>query len=220
MTTTTSTTTTLPPGPAFYGTPFSSFCSLLGHPQIMTGLFVDILQRHFADPSTIEFPDLQELVWQADERTHILIETAYRWRPELTQKRPAVIVKRNAYSKIRKGIGDRRQGPPVDEVGDPHYVTYWSGSHTLFCMGSGGAIAELVATEVEKELEGFAPVLRQVLGLMRIEVMQTGPVSILEEAQENFVVPVTVGYIYERRWAIREQAPRLANVSLSLLIGC
>jgi hypothetical protein len=218
--TTTSTTTTLPPGPAFVGTPFSAFCSMLGRPQLMTGLFVDILQRHFTDDANIEEPDLRQLIWQPDERTHILIETAYRWRPELTQKRPAVIVKRNAYANVRMGIGDRRLGPSVDEVGDPHYVTYWSGSHTLFCLGSSGAIAELLAAEVQRELTEFGPIIRQVLGLFRVQVMQIGAVSILEEAQENFVVPVTVGYAYEERWAIREQAPRLANVSLSLLIGC
>ena len=186
----------------------------------MTGLFRDLLQRHFASPAYIEEPDLQDLIWSAGERTSILIESAYRWRPELSQKRPAVIVKRNAYSKHRVGINDQRLGNSVDEVGDPHFITYRVGSHTLFCLGGSAPQAELLACEVERELEQFGPVIRQILGLFRFEYQQTGPVAILEEAQENFVVPVTFGYAYENRWAIREQAPRLRSVSKTLLLQC
>ena len=220
MTTTTTTTTTPPPGPAFAGTRFSAFCHLLGRPQIMTGLFRDILQRHFASPDHIEEPDLQQLIWSADERTSILIESAYRWLPGMTQFRPAVVVKRNAYVNVRLGIGDRGQGPPVDSRGDPHYNTFWTGSHTLFCLANAPAHCELLTCEVQRELSQFGPIIREVLGLHRWQVMQVGTMSVLEEAQENFVVPITVGYTYEDRWAIREQAPLLSSISKSLLLEC
>lgn len=216
MTTTTTTTTTLPPGPTYTGTTISSFCTLMGRPQIMTGLFRDILQRHFASPRYTEEPDLVDLLWQGDDRTNILIETAYRWRPGLTQKRPAVIVKRNAYANVRVGIADRRQGPASDCEGE-HYITYWSGSHTLFCIAGGGAQAELLSTEVQRELTEFGPAIRDELNLFRFQVLQLGAIAIMEEAQENFVVPVTVGYAYEQRWVLREQVPRLNDISLSLI---
>ena len=105
----------------------------------------------------------------------------------------------------------------ADKEGNDHYVTFWKGSHTLFCIGGTGAQAEILATEVQRELTEFGPELVRTLGLMRFQVTEIGAVGELEEAQENFVVPVTVGYAYEERWITRIQGPRLNTVSLSLI---
>jgi hypothetical protein len=204
----------------FVGTDLSSLCSLLNRPLILTGVFRDILARHFADAGYIEEPDLKHLIWKSGEDTNILIESIHRWRPELTEHRPAVIIKRNAYQNVRKGIGDMRQGPPADGQGHPHYVTFWTGSHTLFCIGGTGAQAELLGTEVQRELTEFGPEIARALGLTRFNVTQVGAVAELEEAQENFTVPVTVGYTYEERWRLRKQAPLLHSVSLSMIFEC
>jgi len=196
----------------------SSFCELMASPQIMTGVFRDILQRHFAAEAQIEEPDLRNLIWHSGEQTNILIEVAYRWDPALTQKRPAVIIKRNAYKNIRLGIGDSLQFPYVDATGDRHFSTGWLGSHTLFCLGNSGAKAELLSSEVQRELTCFAEIIRKTLSLLRFQVLEIGAVSVLEEAQENFVVPVTVSYAYCQHWRIRPQVPRLNNISMSCLI--
>jgi hypothetical protein len=50
--------------------------------------------------------------------------------------------------------------------------------------------------------------------------MQIGPVAEIEEAQESFTVPVTVGYTYEERWTIKQEAPLLSNISLSKILEC
>ena len=144
-------TTTTPP-PTYLGSFFSSFCSLLGRPQLMTGIFRDILMRHFYSAGHIEDPNLRQLVWRPGETTDILIESVYRWRPELTEHRPGVLIKRNAMQNERRGIGDRHQGQVTDMYGHEHYATFWVGSHTLFCIGGSGAQAELLGTEVQREL--------------------------------------------------------------------
>jgi len=198
-------------------TDLSSLCSLMNRPIVLTGLFRDVLIRHFSSDKYIEEPDLRHLIWKSGEDTGILIESIHRWRPETTERRPAVIVKRNAYQNERRGIGDRRMGPIADKEGNDHYVTFWKGSHTLFCIGGTGAQAEILATEVQRELTEFGPELVRTLGLMRFQVTEIGAVGELEEAQENFVVPVTVGYAYEERWITRIQGPRLNTVSLSLI---
>lgn len=211
------------PAPAptqFIGTDVSSLCSLLGRPIILTGIFRDILARHFARPEYIEEPDLKHLIWNNTETSEILIESIHRWRPELTERRPGVIVKRNAYQNIRTGIGDRRQGPPADSDGNAHYATFWTGSHTLFCIGGTGAQAELLGTEVQRELTEFGPEIARALDFKRFQVLQVGAVAELEEAQENLVVPVTVGYTYDERWVIRPQAARLKSVSMSMIFDC
>jgi hypothetical protein len=185
----------------------------------MTGVLRDILMRHFVG-GNVEEPDLRQLVWRAGETTDILIESVHRWRPELTEHRPAILIKRNTLQNQRRGIGDMQQGNLPDQFGHEHYATFWVGSHTLFCVGGSGAQAELLATEVQRHLTEFARPFAFSLGIHRFQVTQIGAVAELEEAKENWVVPVTVGYGYDERWKLIEQAPRLHNVSLSLIAEC
>jgi hypothetical protein len=197
----------------FTGTDVSSLCSLLPRPILMTGLFRDLLIRHFSSASNIEDSQLRNLLWKNADDTGILVESVHRWRPDLTEKRPAVIIKRNAYQNERKGIGDIRQGPPVDREGFAHYATFWTGSHTLFCIGGSGAQAEILGAEVQRYLTEFSPVILTSLDLKRFQVLQIGAVAEIEEAQENFAVPITVGYTFEQRWILRPQVPLLTTIS-------
>lgn len=202
----------------FIGETISSLCSLLPRPLIMTGIFREILVRHFYTQTNIETPELQHLLWKSGEQTNILIESIYRWRPELTEHRPAVILKRNTCRNRRLGIEDRLQAPPSDQWGGVHFSTFWVGSHTLFCIGGSGAQAELLATEVVREIHHFHPVIRRAAILHKLSVTEIGEVAELEEASENFVVPVVVGYGYEDRWVIRQEAPTLRGISLSYIL--
>jgi len=201
----------------YFGVKLSALCVLMPRPLILTGIFRDVLTRHFVAEDYIESPDLRHLIWREGEDTGIIIESIHRWRPELTEMRPGVIVKRNAYASNQRGIGDRLQGPPTDAEGFAHYATFWTGSHTLFCIGGSGAQAELLGAEVQRELTQFGPELARVLNMKRLRVSQIGAVAELEEAQANFAVPVTVGYTYEENWIIRPQVPRLNKISMSML---
>lgn len=206
--------------PQYIGHDPSSLCSLLPRAVLLTGVFRDILTRHFISADQIEDPMLRDVIWKNADDTGILIESVHLWKPQTTEKRPAVIVKRNAYQNQRRGTGDRRMGPHADREGFEHFVTFWTGSHTLFCLGGSGAQADILAGEVQRHLTQFTDPISVTLGLLRMQVLQAGPVAELEEAQENFVVPITVGYSYEERWVIKPQAPLLSNISTSMILEC
>jgi hypothetical protein len=204
----------------YYGTTVSSLCSMLPSSVLMTGVLRDILSRHFFEAERIEDPDLRHLIWREGIQTGILIESAHRWIATNVEQAPAIVVKRNSSARMFRGIGDRRQGQPVDRDGFPHYLGLWVGSHTLFCIGQNGAQSELLAWETARHIGWFAPIIRQSLNLKRIQVTQVGATAILEENQQNFVTPVTVGYGYEDAWVIHSKAPRLRAISASLLCDC
>lgn len=205
--------------PQYTGPTISSICELLPRPLIMTGVFRDLLTSHFASPNSIEEADLRELIWRDDPTTSILIESIWRWQPQTTGHRPAVIIKRNRYDNRRVAIGDNRyQLPPADKSGDPHYWTLWVGSHTLFCLGGSGAQVELLASEVQRELTEFGPEIRQAIGLMRFEITEIGAISLLAESEDTFVVPITAGYAFGEGWSLRQQAPRLKRIALSTIL--
>lgn len=201
----------------YIGPHLSSVNQLLGYPILLTGFFRDHFARHFADESTIEYPALQRYIWKDNERTGILIESLHRWDPATTGKRPAILIKRNSFKNYRAGIGDKKQ-PSADIHGNEHFLTFWVGSHTLFCLGGTGAQAEALATEVRREMHQFGPSILESFCLHRFGVVEVGAISELEESTENFVVPVTVGWALQESWMLLQQAPRLKSISLSYLL--
>ena len=204
----------------YIGYMYSSVCATQPRRLIVTGVFIDIMRQHFADPALLDEAHLQNLVWRPDDTTGILIESVTKWVPRLTEKRPAIIVKPNSMTNVRLGLNDQRQGPPVDAQGNKHFSTFWTGSHTLFAIGNSGAQAEILASEIQRQLTGFADEIRRSIGLQQFRVLELGPISELEEAIETFTVPVTVGYAYGENWITRQQAPRIKRISLKMLMDC
>lgn len=172
-----------------------------------------MMVRHFHTPDHIEEPDLRAALWQEGVSTGILVESVHRWRGELTEKRPAIIVKRNAYKSVRVLLNDF-MGPT--EEGNETYSTIWVGSHTLFCIHGTGASVEILATEVQRELTQFGPAIRQELGLKKFQVLEVGQIGEVEEATENNIVPVTVGWAYDETWVLAPEARPLQGIALSI----
>lgn len=195
-----------------------ALCHLGWRPLLLTGLFRELMVQHFATAKHIEEPDLRKLLWQEDPPTGILIESIHRWRGDLVEKRPAIIIKRNAYKNVRIVIADF---VGTDEEGFDNYSTLWVGSHTLFCIHGRGAAAEILGTEVQRELTQFGPMILKMLGLYKFQVTSVGSISELEEAKENFAVPVTVGWAYAENWRLEPESLRLSRVQFEFnLLDC
>ena len=199
---------TVPPTP-------TTLCNMGWRPLMLTGLLRDMLTRHFSSPLLIEDHDLRRLVWREDERTGILIESISRWRQTLVEKRPAVIIKANGRKNVRLGIED---AAGIDSQGNAQYQTFWVGSHTLFCIHSSGASTEILATEVQRELTQFHPVVTGQLGLLSWQVTDVGGLAELEEASESFVIPVTVAWTYTEKWKLSVESLRLRKLDLRVLL--
>jgi hypothetical protein len=196
------------------GVQISTLCQMGLQPIMLTGFFRDLLIRHF-QPENIQSRDLANYIWREDMTTGILIESIHRWRGDLAEKRPAILIKRNQYSNTRMTVGDQAG---TDAQGNRQYVTWWTGSHTLFCIHASGASAEVLATEVQREITQSAPVILQTLGLFRLVVTDVGAISEIEEAKESFVIPVNVTWAYQELWTIKQEALRLRSVGLSTLL--
>lgn len=175
-------------------------------PQRMKALILSVLRMHFADANKIIEPELQKKIWKSDDSTGILIEVAEKWKPNLTERRPGLILKRNPATILHLGFGgDRMQLSTGTAVGRRIHTDFYQGSHTIFCIGGEGAETEILASEVFNELNGFSQLIRSYMNLFRFMVVEVGEMSLLEEASENFVVPITVGYAWQIGWEITEE---------------
>lgn len=210
---------------------YSSLCSTGHTPNILTGAFLRFMQEHFVDSKKIENPKLKDNVFvpEPDDTTEgtyetgILIDPIYKWNPRRFSTRPAIYIKRNEIQMQRLGINDGMTvGVGKDEdgnlktyEGDKHEVGVL-GSHTFFSIGRSGAEAEILASEVFRELQHFAPVLRRDLKLHRLVTAGYTDVQQLDEYDQHFVVAVTMGWAYIEAWRLIPQAPWLKTLSVEV----
>jgi hypothetical protein len=125
------------------------------------------------------------------------------------------MIKRNAYRLMSRSVGNRLG---VDDRGMERFGVIWVGSHTLFCIHGKGAAAEILATEVQREINRFGPALVEDLGfLLRWRVTDVGAISELEESRESFVVPVTVGWAYWDAWTLERESLKLRKVQTKIV---
>lgn len=193
---------------------FRSICELGPRPLVATGWLKIWLQGHFAAKAQIEDAPadgsdnaLTRGLWHPDfKTTSLVIESVTKWQPEVTEFRPSIIIKRNAWKHMRLGIDNRMIPGGTD--GANRYTNWWQGSHTIFCIAGDGAEVEKLAAEVFRELNEFSPVVRRILDLKRLEVMEVGEVfKVKTNARENFAVPITISYVYEEAWKVQQEAP-------------
>lgn len=193
----------------------SALCSFGHSPRVMTGIIRQILMQVFVDEQNIRNGNLRDYlrangVWQEGVESGIYIESLLRWRPELTEKRPALLIKENDWDWQRVGIGDRGE---VDwRSGRQSYLGYWKGSHTVFAIGGEGPETQILGAEVAKLLLFYGEVIADQMSLHRYVVMQLGAPRAVQEATENYVVPVSVAYVAEEQWSTQEDAPRLKRI--------
>ena len=203
-----------------------SLCANGWQPLYLTGLFRDILIRHFSSVDNLRSTDLSQFIWKDGSDSGILIESVYRWRGDLVEKRPAILIKRNAYRQKRLGINDEVTGVGISDAlyknergATTLHTVNWVGSHTIFCIHGTGASCEILASEVVDELTVFAPAIRQQLSLEDFQLTEVGEINELEEASENYVIPVTVGWVYNKTWELKLESLPLRKVAYNIDVG-
>lgn len=190
----------------------SVYCSSMPKPLLVTGLLIQWLRLHFSNPGNLENPLLVDQIWDQEvSKTGIVIDSVYRWNPALTEKRPGIFVKRGPWKFLTVGI-DNRHMPVANQPCriDTHTVIM-QGSHTIFCIGGEAAEAEILATETYRELMSFGPAARKTFNFLRFVISDLGDINILEEATENFVIPIVISYGIQEKWQICPPAYQQQN---------
>lgn len=193
-------------------------------PLLITGFFRDLLTRQWSDPTNIVSPEMKQYVWSENKTSGILIESVYRYRSDLVEKRPAIMIKRNSFKNMQTGFGGQIFGAGAaayeNEKGAiSRHTTLFVGSHTFFCIHGTGASTEILASEVMAHLIACIHPIRQHLGLRQFSVTEVGAIQEIEEASENYVIPITVGWGYEHTWQLRLESLPLQDVSITGILG-
>ncbi len=200
---------------------FPDLCAL--GPRLLTvvGLFRVWMIDVFSDPENMSDPGLKHLRWDEDpKRTGITIEASTVWEPRTTGYRPAVIIRRHAWKRVRLGINDNLSYGFAMADGVVERANWWTGACTLFCLGGTGGEADKIANTVYEDVNRYSKaVVRKFGGVLKhLEVVEVGEAGILEEAgDETFVVPVTVAHVFEETWRNVDPKDRLTKIDMALV---
>lgn len=202
----------------------SYLCEQGWQPLLITGFLRDLLIRQWADPVNIIAPELKQYVWSEGVTSGILIESVHRYRADLVEKRPAIMIKRNSYRNMPIGFVGQSFGGgiskyPNEKGSISQHATLFIGSHTLFCIHGTGASTEILATEVQNHILACMYPIRRHLDLRQFSVTEVGAIQELEESSENYVIPITIGWGYEQTWELKDDSLPLQGVSLGVLLG-
>ena len=181
----------------------------------MQGALRQVLIQHFSDARNILNATLRgrierDGVWSNTADTGIYIESLHKWRPELTESRPGIVLKEGQWAWQRVGIGDTAGDDA--RSGQQFFGGYWNGTHTFFALANEGAEAQILAIEIAKVMLWFESEIMDQLELQRFVPVSIGEVSALKEATENYVVPVSVAYVVPEFWVLNPDAPRTKRI--------
>lgn len=176
----------------------------------LTGIILDILRRHFSDPRRIVIPELRQLRWTEGEDTRLLIESMERWRPELTEHRPAILVREGEYRQSKLIMGAMH---PPNLDGSLDHMVLWQGNHACVCLGASSGQARLLAHEVADELTQFGPLYRRQFHLQDWQVIGISSMAPLPEAERVRGITVSLGLGYQQLWSIHQQAVTLRKLT-------
>jgi len=193
-------------------------------PLLITGFLRDLLVRQWSAATNIISPENKQYVWSEEQTTGILIESVHRYRADLVEKRPAIMIKRNSFRNVQTGFSGQIFGEGLtayeNEKGAiSRHTTLFVGSHTLFCIHGTGASTEILAAEVMTHLVACLFPIRQHLGLRQFSVTEVGAIQEIEESSENYVIPITVGWGYEHTWELKLESLPLQDVSIEGILG-
>lgn len=197
----------------------SAICSFGHTPRMMTGIFRQILLQNFVDAENVRNAHLRRYlqtngVWSPGPESGLYIESLLKWRPELTEARPALVIKEGDWEWMRVGIGDRAGGDW--RSGKQSFMGYWKGTHTVFAIGNEGAETQILAAEVAKLLLWYGNLIADQMSLHRFVPIGIGAPAALQESTENYVVPVSFAYVAEEQWSTIEDAPRLKRIVFNI----
>jgi hypothetical protein len=193
----------------------SAICSFGHTPRLMTGIIRQILLQNFVDEQNVRNAHLRRYLrnngtWSPGPDSGLYIESLLRWRPEMTEARPALVIKEGDWEWMRVGIGDHAGGDW--RSGKESFLGYWKGTHTVFAIGGEGPETQILGAEVAKLLLWYSRTIQDQMSLHRFVPLQIGAPHAVQEATENYVVPVSVAYVAEEKWSTQIDAPRLKRI--------
>lgn len=191
----------------------AELCDKFPRIEYITEFLVTWLRNHFQDPNNLVDETLRRKPWTADPtRGGLGIEDFSVWDPKVASKRPILVVRRRRYQLARQVINDQLLGTS-ELTGRRDYMNVATGVHSVVACSTLHQEAEILAGEALRELNGFAPAIREEYGFEIFRVDGWADTTKREkEYGEHWASEIDLGLAFQQTWSIIPQAPLLKTI--------
>ena len=180
----------------------------------MQAFLINLLRQWSNLPASQRYPGTASKVWSDDPATSTLvIESVTRFNEAETERRPAILVKRNSCSYERIGLTSGQVMGNTSLDGTRQHSRFVTGSHSIFTLSTQPKESELLAMEVSEQLGHFNQEIRRAMCLFRFDVADVSATSRLREAKHLFATAITVGYVGQESYIVYPVAPRIGAMN-------
>jgi len=173
-------------------------------PQLLNGVFMNLLADHFSDASYIWHPSLRKYLWKPGPDSKIRIATNVQWQSiDRTNDPVSIVLKRGVQDYKQIGIGGRGEVTVEGQVLH-HMVT---GSHTFTAIGGSGAESEILGQELAEIWIAESYRMTNDFLFHEFQPGQVGELAAVDELGGAIGVQVTINYAYESTTLVRPIAP-------------
>lgn len=183
------------------------------HPQLLDGLFMNMIADHFTNPAYIWAEPLKDKIWDEDPlKTKIQIYTVSDFDPSQPPG-PLTVVVDDADIDIQRYV--------IGDLYDVHVDGYEFsrrvvGTQTFLATGGSGAEAKYLAWELNELFTSSARILMDLGIFSDFEVVKVAKMGILDSTGNAISKPVSVRYQFLTNYIVRPIAPIAKKVDLDI----
>lgn len=195
-------------------TSFMKWCRTLPAFSAINGILMTILTNHFANAKNIINPTLRPYTWDTTASSPLTITTEEDWEAESINRKPSLILSRQAVVVDKVAIGDRKQSGRIDGIVE--YAVLMKGSHVIKCKHVAGRPTDDLAFETAALLIRACPFIRAFLGLTEMRVTYIGGKEQVDKDSDlTYFVPVTVPWAFWYIFKTTAVAPTIDSIDLA-----
>jgi len=172
--------------------------------QDVTGLIHRLLTSYFSNPDNIRNEALKDRVYRRDETTGILIESVGHFRPELAEKRPAILIRPGEWKTVDIGLQNQMINADVYQP-TTEYILIVEGTHNIITVSKNPAETEILADEVFKFLNVLRIVIPSVTPISLFRVLGISEPKAIPEQRTHFYCVLPVRYQIQQIFTINFQ---------------
>jgi hypothetical protein len=194
---------------------FRQWCQQVPSFKMIQGMIATILANHFADVRNIKNPFLKQYIWTSDPTTsNLIINVEEDWEPNITNRKPAIFIKRNEATIQKVAINDMEQSGRIDNVNE--YAVHFVGSHSVRCYGANSQPPDDLAFEVATLMTRVAPAFRNFLPITQFRVTTIGAKDRDDsDPAEAYSVTITIPWGFWYLFKVTRNAPLLQFIDLA-----
>ena len=180
-------------------------------PIVLYGIFTEVCRQFYSAEANLPIDVSQ--TWHKDpKKTHIWIDTEYKWEDENPEFRPAIYTKLGdiTYQSLT-GRHDSWMGTNLEEA-EMNFSRNGSGQVSWVHIGHTKGEAVVLAGATHDYLDALSKIIKDDFCFQTFELAGISPLAIDKESKERYRSTITASFTFQDTWTIKMESQKLKRI--------